>query len=339
MVKPLKVRQLKLPPPAKKKLPREKRSISPFQWYGGKQSMVVWLWNHAPPHKTFVELFAGGGAVMFYKKPGWNDIMNDVGNVSLYYAVLRDYGDELYTRLYYTPYGREELYKCRTSWQDFADRWITLPYEERKVFHTRYRQEAVEWARCWFVTIVMGYAHEESESTPYKPSKTQDLSYTWTNRVEDLPRFTERLRSITIENVDFERAIDIYDSEDTLFYADPPYMPGVRVTKGNYRHEMPVERHRVLLKKLNSIKGQFMLSMYSDPLYEQEMKVWRRDEITRPSSTQNSRSMADGRDSRTEVLWIKEHNYGLWNPYPTTPPDVAGETNKLHSETEATPLV
>lgn len=339
MPKPLKI-QLAKPP--KMVLPKSKQGVSPFQWYGGKQSMVAFIWNHAPPHRTFVELFGGGGAVMFYKVPGWNDILNDIGNVTLFYAVLRDYGDELYEKLWYTPYSREELYRCRTSWQDFSNAWLKLDYDDRKFYHMAHADEAIEWARCWFVTVVMGYAHEESASTSFKPSKTQDLAYTWTNRVEDLPRFTKRLRGITLECADFERIIDIYDSETTLFYADPPYTPGTRVTQGNYTFEMPLERHKVLLNRLNNIQGQAMVSMYSDPLYEKELSGWRRDSITRQSSTQNSRSMADGRDMRTEVLWIKEKFYGLWTPFPmdeTSSPDVPRKEDELEEQSETSILV
>jgi DNA adenine methylase len=336
MPKPLKLIAVK------KVLPKEKRSVSPLLWYGGKQSMADFIIGHFPPHKTFVEVFGGGGAVMFRKMPGYNDVLNDIGNCIMFYRVLRDYPEETYEKLHWTPHSRDELYYCRKEWKHFADQWNKLSDDDKRVFHLAHPSEAIEWARCWYTTIIVGYAHEESESTSYRPSKTQDMAFTWQNRVDQLPWFAERLLQINLENLDFEQCIKLYDSETTMFFCDPPYTEGSRAAQGNYIHEMPNSEHRRFLKVINSIKGQAIVSMYSDPLYEKELSGWRRDEITRPSSVQNSKSMADGRDTRTEVLWLKEHHYGLWTPFPMaeeTSPDVSRETDFMEELTEGASVV
>lgn len=304
--------------------------------------MADFIVNHFPPHRTFVELFMGGGAVMFRKKVGWNDVGNDIGNCIMFYRVLRDYADELYEKLYWTPHSRDELYYCRKEWKVFAEQWNKLSDDDKRVFHLAHPSESIEWARCWYVTVIMGYAHEESESTSYRPSKTQDMAFTWNNRVEQLPQFAERLRTINLENIDFERCIELYDAPDTLFYADPPYLPGTRTAQDNYIHEMPPSDHKRLLKALKNCKGQFIVSMYNDPLYNEELKDCRVDTITRKSSVQNSRSMSDGRDYRTEKLWIKEHHYGLWTPFPMdeeSSPDVSREEDQLEEQPETSLLV
>lgn len=319
MVRQLKSRALK-PKAPKKVLPKDKRSVTPLLYYGGKSRDAAWIVSHFPPHDTFVDVFGGGGAITFYKYPSKLDVYNDIGNVVNFFKVLREYGDELYEALYNTPYSREEFYECRKKWSDMSDLWLTDNWPDNW-------EDRVEWARAWFVTIIQGYAHEESTKSPWKPSKTMDLSFSWTNRVDDLPRFTERLRRIVIENMDFARVIDMYDSPVTLFYLDPPYTDSSRQAHSNYTHEMPVGRHIEMLEQLQNIKGQAVVSMYSDPLYEKALSGWSRDTVTHPSSVQNSRSLADGRSNRTEVLWVKEKHYGLWTPYPTqeSPAYVAGE--------------
>ena len=35
---------------------------------------------------------------------------------------------------------------------------------------------------------------------------------------------SERLRNVCIENLGYDECIRRYDSEDTLFYSDPPYL-------------------------------------------------------------------------------------------------------------------
>jgi DNA adenine methylase len=116
-----------------------------------------------------------------------------------------------------------------------------------------------------------------------------------------------------IENMDFAELIKLYDKPTTLFYCDPPYMEKTRAegAKNTYKHEMPVERHAELLTQLQAIQGQAVVSGYDCDLYNYKLHLWRTVRKTTKSSIQNRNSIED-RDSRTEVLWIKEHHYGLW---------------------------
>lgn len=325
MVRPIKVK------PPKKAIPKEKQGVSPLLWYGGKQTTADWIVGHIPPHQTYVELFMGGGSVIFRKLPSKLDIGNDIGNSVVFFRVLREWGDELYDKLYYTPYSREEFYNCRESWKNFSDEKIRRTAKEGWKASDLDRHEAIEWARCWYVVLTMGYAHEESPTSPWKPSKTNDLAFSWNNRVEELPRFIERLRTVVLEDIDYKKAIELYDSKDTFFYCDPPYTPGSRVSKGNYVHEMPQAEHVRFLQLMKKIKGQFAISMYDDELYNKELSDFRVDSLTHVSGVQNSKSIV-GRANRTEKLWLKEHNYGLWTPFPTleeTSPDVSREEDEL----------
>lgn len=58
------------------------------------------------------------------------------------------------------------------------------------------------------------------------------------------------------------------DSQDTLFYCDPPYVKSPRTAKCVYRHEMTEDDHRALLDLLAKVEGKFMLSRYRCPLYD-----------------------------------------------------------------------
>ncbi|MGH8397467.1 MAG: DNA adenine methylase [Gammaproteobacteria bacterium] len=328
MPRPLKVRGYK-PSAPKKVTPKEKRSVTPLLYYGGKSRDAAWIVSHFPPHRTFVDVFGGGGSITFYKYPSWLDVYNDIGNVVNFFKVLRDYGDELYEALWNTPYSREEFYSCRVKWEVLSDLFLSDNWTDTW-------QDRVEWARCWFVTIIQGYAHEESPRSPWKPSKTLDLAFGWNNRVEALPHFTDRLRGVVIENLDFMKVIDMYDSPDTLFYLDPPYTYESREAHNNYQNELPFDRHVKMLDRLQTIKGQAVVSMYSSKTYEEKLSDWKRDSITHKSAVQNSASMANGRGDRTEVIWIKEHQYGLFTPYPESEeqanitPDISREEESVN---------
>lgn len=64
----------------------------------------------------------------------------------------------------------------------------------------------------------------------------------------------------SIHNLDYTKIIDMYDSESTFFYVDPPYMGK---EKYYINHDFCETSHKELAKKLNNIKGKFLLSYYN----------------------------------------------------------------------------
>lgn len=63
----------------------------------------------------------------------------------------------------------------------------------------------------------------------------------------------------SIHNLDYSTIIDMYDSESTFFYLDPPYMGK---EKYYINHNFTEKSHKELSVKLKSIKGRFLLSYY-----------------------------------------------------------------------------
>ena len=94
-----------------------------------------------------------------------------------------------------------------------------------------------------------------------------------------------------------------HDSDETLHYVDPPYMPATRSQKSRrgklryhaYKHEMTEEDHMRLLETLRGLKGMVILSGYPSALYNRSLAGWKR--IRR-------QTMADGARPRVEVLWL-----------------------------------
>ena len=64
----------------------------------------------------------------------------------------------------------------------------------------------------------------------------------WLGSVEDLPEIVQRLLRVQIENDTAIKVIQRYDSEDTLFYCDPPYPHGSRGDNQAYAYEMTDEQ-------------------------------------------------------------------------------------------------
>lgn len=272
-----------------------KELTTPLIYYGGKTTLAPWIIDNLPPHTTFVDVFGGGGAVILYKGPSEVDVYNDVGNVSNFFRVMRDHGEELQRRLTLTPFSREEFELCRDTWEEIME-----------------SGDEIEWARRWYVVISQGYTHEEN-SDSWHVSKIVNSAQAIMNHVDKLPWVIQKLRRLHVEHLDFAECIRIYDKDTTLFYLDPPYLHDTRADVGNYRNEMSFNRHVELLESLFFIKGQAILSGYPSDLYDAYLADWRRVERSRTSAIQNSEGgRQTNRAMRTEVLWIKEHLHGLW---------------------------
>lgn len=96
----------------------------------------------------------------------------------------------------------------------------------------------------------------------------------WLGAVERLPEIAERLLRVQIESLSFEKLIPAYDTPDTFFYLDPPYLHETRKDCDSYRHEMTTEQHLQLLELVRNVRGKVMLSGYANSLYNERLGDW-----------------------------------------------------------------
>lgn len=108
------------------------------------------------------------------------------------------------------------------------------------------------------------------------PSVTgRNPAMTFRNAVDSLDTIAERLRNVTIECLDYADCIQRYDSKDTLFFCDPPYLDSDHYYKENFA----LEAHRDLASMLNMVKGKAMVTHYQNDLYNELYKDWQRYEF------------------------------------------------------------
>jgi len=72
----------------------------------------------------------------------------------------------------------------------------------------------------------------------------------------------QRIASLQVDHVDFRRCIRNYDSPQTCFYCDPPYIQDSRREKNIYLRELSDDDHRDLIDILLNIEGMAILSGY-----------------------------------------------------------------------------
>jgi DNA adenine methylase len=281
-------------------VPEPQELTTPLIYYGGKSRDAKWVWSHFPEHNYYVEVFGGGAAVLFNKPRSATEVYNDKGNVAVFWRVVQTWPEELYEKLYWTPYSRDEFQLCSDTWEEYA----VLSQRTGK------KEDYIEFARRWFVQINISFSHREDDKS-FKLALQVNNANGFTNHVDLIPYVADRLRSVMVERLHFRDILRLYDRPGTLFYADPPYVPETRVSQGTYRSEMSIEEHIELLEILNQCQAKVVLSGYDSNLYNEYTKGWYTVEKTAPSAIQN-RAQLEGRASRTEKLWIKGSSYGLW---------------------------
>jgi DNA adenine methylase len=121
----------------------------------------------------------------------------------------------------------------------------------------------------------------------------------WLTAIEGLPAVHARLRRVLILNKPALEVIRQQDGPRTLFYLDPPYVPGTRAAREVYSFEMTDRDHRELLALLKTVQGKVMLSGYSCPLYDTALADWTRHTFDLP----NNAAGGAQKDRETEVLW------------------------------------
>lgn len=104
----------------------------------------------------------------------------------------------------------------------------------------------------------------------------------------------KQLRDITILHEDGVKLMDEFDTPDTLFYCDPPYMHATRGRITIYDCEMSNDDHAIMLEEVLKLRGKVCLSGYENKMYNEKLSGWRvhRREV----STMRAKK-------RTEILW------------------------------------
>ena len=91
----------------------------------------------------------------------------------------------------------------------------------------------------------------------------------WLGSVEGLAEIAQRLQRVQIENAPALDVIARYDTPETVFYLDPPYVHSARGDSSAYEFEMTDDDHAELAAVLSSIRGRAVLSGYRTPLYDE----------------------------------------------------------------------
>lgn len=208
-----------------------------MSWIGGKKALRDEILIRFPlEYARYIEVFGGGGWILFHKPPK-NDfeVYNDFNpNLANLFRCVRDHPEELIARLEFTLNSREDFKHIRNELKTRID----LPDIQRAAY--------------FYQLIRQSYA-SGLDSFGAQPHSM------WAN-FPLIRAANGRLQKVVVENKDFEALIRQYDRSDSFFYCDPPYY----ATEDYYEDVgfTPAD-HQRLADALLKIQGKFLLS-YND---------------------------------------------------------------------------
>lgn len=268
------------------------KKVIAFGWYGGKFSHLDWLLPLLPECYHYCVPFGGSAAVLLNRPPSPVETYNDLdGEVVNFFRVLRTEKDKLIEAIGLTPFSREEFAKACELDSDLPD------FERARRFYVRARQVRTGLAQ----TATIGrWANCINTS---RNGRSGVISR-WLGGIEDLTYIADRLLRVQIENRSAIDVIRLYDSKETLFYCDPPYVHETRGDTKSYSYEMSDDEHRQLALVLNTAKGLVAVSNYQCDLMDEIYTAPKWKKHLSPIKT-----IHFTKDKRQEVLWV---NYDIY---------------------------
>lgn len=277
---------------------------APVTWYGGKGNMIKKLMPLVPPGgRPYCEPYMGAASLFFARDPAPVEVLNDLDQdlVNLFRCLQDpDTFKELAHRLTWTLYSRAELARAIE---------ILNGTESNPVMRA--------WAKFVAHNMAMSGINPKTAgnwSRSFVPSGGMAMATSmWNARLSLLDAWHSRLMRVQIDCRDAIEVIRYWDTEDAVFYIDPPYHPDTRKDKKVYAAETDHNHHARLVEALLSLKGKAVLSGYAHPVYAPlEQAGWQRIDFTTAccAAARTHRSGLQGEGAalkkvpRIETVWV-----------------------------------
>lgn len=262
-----------------------------WPWQGSKGRLAQIIAQHMPPHRVYVEPFAGTAAVLLAKVPSPVEILNDSnGDLVAVYRCLQDPQKtrRLLRRIYWTPWSRQEWQAAREPVENAGDE--------------------VDQAARFLVRMFQGFNGIPNNSA-WSGGK-QDSAYHHRRKTLFLRRaewVARRLERVALECGDWETVVRRYESPDALIYCDPPYFR----TDANYGTRWKRRDQERLVQWLVSTPAMVMLSSYDHPTFRPLHEAgWHVERfrvmvnlVARTAETGRKGAKLPADDVREELLW------------------------------------
>jgi DNA adenine methylase len=240
-----------------------------LRWPGGKSRLLKKILPMIPKHDCYCEPFFGGGAVLFSKERSSTEVINDInGNLVALYRNLQFHLPALLAELDWLAASRDNLH-------DFiAQPGLT---------------ELQRAARFLLVnrTSFGGNMH----SFGVAKSKGGGVGFHHKQISRLIGAAHERLDGVVIENIPYERCFANYDSPQSFFFIDPPYLNHKTSAYAPWDEKAMTQfRNRVA-----KLKGNFIVTVDSSEFNKKLFKDFTLQEVSTENRSVNRRTHSNTR--------------------------------------------
>jgi len=266
-----------------------------MSWIGGKKALRELIVSLFPIYyERYIEVFGGGGWVLFHKPPG-NDfeVYNDFnGLLTNLYRCIREKPNQLMEALHFVLNSREDFDKVKDA--------LSRDSPESDVIRASFFYQLIRYSYASGLTSYGSQPHDIWSNFPI---------------IEQAHR---RLSKVVIENKDFEKLIRQYDRPVSFFYADPPYFETEKYYKNVGEGGFKEEDHIRLRDALMNIEGKFLLS-YNDCSFIRELYDAPNIQIESYTRINNIKQRYDNGAQFSEIL---VSNYDMHEREENTPSQI-----------------
>ena len=226
-------------------------------WPGGKSKLLEHIMPLIPKHQCYVEPFAGGLAVFLAKPRSQIEVLNDLnGDLVTFYRCVRFHPETLLTELEFVLNSREEF-------KDFADQPGLTD---------------IQRAARWFFRNKNCFRGADLSSFGVSPTSTGNASGSRSARMESIRQLNLRLDRVIVENMDWQRALDVYDRPTSFFFMDPPYTD----CSATLYSAWTVADVLAFRQRLARLRGAWMVTLNDSPAIRQIFSDCKLKSVSRP---------------------------------------------------------
>jgi len=219
-------------------IPKKVRPAVP--WIGGKTRLLKHILPLIPEHKTYVETFGGGAAVLLAKEESKIEVLNDVNDdlINLY-RVIQHHLEEFVRQFKWALVSR-----------------TMFEWEQMKTPETL---TDIQRAARFFYLQRNAFGAKIEKQT-FGISKTCPPKFNLLRIEELLSDLHLRLARVLVENLDWQACVMKYDYNQAFHFIDPPYWQ----TEG-YNVEFPWEEYEALHAFLKRAEGKVLITLNKHP--------------------------------------------------------------------------
>jgi DNA adenine methylase len=228
--------------------------IGPLPYIGGKRAIATKIIAIFPKHTAYVEPFAGGAQVFFHKVPSKVEVLNDLdGEMVNFFRVCQLHYEELLRYMSFLIVSRKwhEVLKATDP--------VTLTDIQRAARHLYLLKN------CYAGLI---------RDLNYKVNVAHAPGLNLDRLPEIIEETHKRLARVQLECLPYEKVLERFDREWTLFYLDPPYF-GLKL----YRHNLTAQDFEKMAERLAGLRARFVLSLNDVPEVRRIFKEFKFREI------------------------------------------------------------